>query len=54
MPIRIIVSFILEILTVTYWEMYKMLKLKLYDTEEYTYMVEYMYSLYDGSEQTAT
>jgi hypothetical protein len=22
--------------------------------EEYTYMVEYMYSLYDGSEQTGT
>jgi hypothetical protein len=23
-------------------------------TEEYTYMIEYMYSLYDGSEQTGT
>ncbi len=25
-----------------------------YGIEEYTYMIEYMYSLYDGSEQTGT
>jgi hypothetical protein len=28
------------------------IRIKNLDIEEYTYMVEYMYSLYDGSEQT--
>jgi hypothetical protein len=31
-----------------------MIESDIYCGEEYTYIVEYMYSLYDGSEQTGT